>query len=477
MNLNKLFLRLINSAIAMTWGSFLARAINIIVLLPLILSSFSSQQTSIWFLFLTIFSILQLADIGFTQSFSRAISFAMGGASEIKDLRTIKVSPQQASMPNIDLVSKLYGSMKRIYLCLALLSFILITVLGTWSLIKPINDLDIKEAAWISWGIILVSAPIYIYGILYTTYLMGTNNIALIKRWDIITNICSVLGGCLIILANGGLLMLVINNQFWLIIIVIRNSLLCRKHQLRNKVNHISQFNWNIFHQIWPSSWRSAIGIIMSYGIVQFSGIYYAQFENSQEVASYLLALRIITILSDFSRVPYYSKLPLLAILRARNEFKEQLTVASKGMILSYWILVISIIIIALTSDFFIGLINSQSPFVSRCLWITMGIGVFLERYGAMHIQLYSTTNHIIWHKANGISGLIYIGFVIIAFNELGVFVFPVAQIVSNLAFYSWYSAHYSLKSFELNFFTFEKKVAIPPALVLFIFGIYIWFM
>ena len=31
------------------------------------------------------------------------------------------------------------------------------------------------------------------------------------------------------------------------------------------------------------------------------------------------------------------------------------------------------------------------------------------ERVGALHIQLYSMTNHIVWHIANGVTGILLI--------------------------------------------------------------------
>jgi hypothetical protein len=98
-----------------------------------------------------------------------------------------------------------------------------------------------------------------------------------------------------------------------------------------------------------------------------------------------------------------------------------------------------------------------------------MGLSMFAERYGAMHIQLYSTTNHIIWHIANGVSGVIYLIVVLILFKQIGVYSFPLGTLISYLGFYCWYSAMHSYRAFGLDFWTFERSTM----LILFIFVLF----
>jgi hypothetical protein len=94
----------------------------------------------------------------------------------------------------------------------------------------------------------------------------------------------------------------------------------------------------------------------------------------------------------------------------------------------------------------------------------------YFERFGAMHIQLYSTTNHIIWHLANGISGIIYIALVLPLYILFGVYAFPLGQIIANLMFYDWYSIKHSKDAFNIKIYDFEKTTSLPPFLFLCIF-------
>ena len=113
------------------------------------------------------------------------------------------------------------------------------------------------------------------------------------------------------------------------------------------------------------------------------------------------------------------------------------------------------------------SLIGSHIVFPDSYLWCLLGIGFFIERYGAMHMQIYSLTNKILWHIANGISGII---FIIAAAGILSVYpdmlAFPMALIASYLGFFAWYSAKHSYTILADRFIPFELKTSVLPLII-----------
>lgn len=452
-----------NSATLMTWGSFLTRTLSLVVVLPLVLNRLTTAEISLWYLFSIIIGLQLLADLGFTPTFSRVIAYGMGGSTEIDDFRDLKKNESNCQ-PNWAIIEKICSTMRHIYQRLNLISLTLLIIFGTWSLVKPISETANQTQAWIAWGVIIISSAINFQGNNYNSYLQGTNQIALLRRWEIVTSIGAILTSCIVLMIGGGLLGLVVANQIWIIINVLRNYWLCQI--VEN--GHFKQFqdlgiDQEIIKYIWPSAWRTALGVFMGYGLTQASGIFYAQISSAENVASYLLALRLIEMVSVFSQAPFYSKLPLLAKLRSQGQISQQVKIAQKGMTISYWSYFIGFVIIGIFAHPLLRLIGSNAEFVPKLLWGVLGLGKFVERYGAMHIQLYSTTNHIIWHIANGITGLIYLGCSLLLFSFIGVYAFPVGILVSNVGFYSWYSASHSYKAFGLRFWNFEKKTMFFP--------------
>lgn len=459
----------------MTWGSFATRSLSLIVVLPLVLNRLSTSEIALWYLFSTIIGLQVLADVGFSPTFSRIIAYGMGGLStfEIKDLRNLKKSPALAEA-NWETIEKICSTMRAIYLRLTVISIFLLSTMGTWAMLRPISKMSDTRFGWIAWGVILLASSFNLLGNSYSSYLQGLNQIALLRRWEILTSLGAIGTSFIVLLTGGGLLGLVIANQGWLILNILRNYWLCSKIEggrfrnfTRKKIDPI------VFQAVWPSAWRSGLGAFMTYGLVQLSGIIYAQFGTESGVASYLLALRLMQMVSQLSQAPFYSKLPLLARLRSEGNLEQQIKVAKRGMTLAYWTYVVGFISLGLLSTHLLKLIGSNAEFVNPLLWGIMGLSVFAERYGAMHIQLYSTTNHIIWHIANGVSGVIYLVVSLSLFKKIGVYAFPLGTLVGYLGFYCWYSAIHSYKAFGLEFWSFEKFVMLPP-LICFLLFLYI---
>ena len=87
-------------------------------------------------------------------------------------------------------------------------------------------------------------------------------------------------------------------------------------------------------------------------------------------------------------------------------------------------------------------------------------------------MQLYLTTNHVISHISDGVSGLIFIVTVFLTINIFDIYAIPIAMIIAYLGFYSWYAAYYSYKSLCLSFFKFEMKTTIVPLTIFILFTI-----
>ena len=90
-----------------------------------------------------------------------------------------------------------------------------------------------------------------------------------------------------------------------------------------------------------------------------------------------------------------------------------------------------------------------------------------------MHLQLYSITNHIVWHTVAIWTGSIFLILSSIFLKPYGYLAFPVAKIIAYLGFYSWYCAKYSYRKFGTNFLHYEMRVLFPPAIVFAFFGLW----
>lgn len=463
-----------NSSTLMTWGSFLTRSLSLVIVLPLILSRFSTQEIAIWYLFMILISFQILIDVGFAPTFSRVIAYAMGGA-DVDDLKSPKEKNNgQTNWQTIDLIC---STMRVIYARLGLLWTTLLTIFGTMALLKPVSLVENSLSTWIAWGIIIIVSMVTLRGSIYSSYLQGINKIALLRRWEAITAVGSIVSSCLALIFGGGLLGLVIAHQGWQVLNIMINRWLSgfvKNGRFRDfKQGKMSK---KVLDAVWPSAWRSGLGIFMTYGLVQASGIFYAQVGTVAGIASYLLALRLIQTISQFSQAPFYSKLPVFARLFAEDKKNELVSRARRGMGLSYWCYVAGFVGLGIAGEPLLKLIGSNADFPTHLLWSLMGLAFFVERYGAMHLQLYSITNQIIWHLVAVGFGVIYILTCLFLFDSIGVYAFPVGMLMGHLGFYSWFSAKHAYKYFNLTFKSFDLKTVVLPLVLMIIYIVTLFF-
>ena len=463
----------------MTWLSYSAKALSLFGILPLVLKQFTEADVVLWYLFSTIIIMQSLADFGFRQTFSRLISYAYKGIKEISNNNGILPNETSDDEPNEVLLNRIVASMLYIYKPLTAIVFFIMITLGTWFMYKPIGNSSNITQSWISWVVLVVVSCLAFYGKLYLNFLEGLFKIALVRRVEVLTSLGAIISSILVLIYTPTLLNLIIVNQVWLLVSTFRDFYLCRKvdEGLFLKVSKHLPFDKEIFSTIWQPAWRSGISGLMSIGLTNATGLVYAQIGNTASVASYLLALRIITQIRDVSMAPFYSKLPLMAMLRAKNELGTLLKLVKKGMFLSNIIFVLGVICIGLFSDYLLELIHSDVRFVNQEMWLLLSLAFLAHRFGAMHMQVYLSTNHVISHIADGVAGIIYILVSLLLIKSCAIYAIPLGMLAGYLGFYSWYASKHSYKSLNSSFWHFEKKASLVPIVLMLIYTIIIIFL
>lgn len=469
--------RLWNSPTFTTWGSLAVRLGGVVLVLPWVLATYAPAEVAVWQLFSSVFTLALILDFGLAPTFTRMLSFARGGAS----LEAIQAMPQRARgaiMPPVaataptsvtaahDTLASVYALLRWLYPRLGLGITGLIGAAGTVAIAGPIAATAAPSQAWLAWGLVLLSTFAGFLGNAYAVALQGMDNIAVLRRWEAATGLAQI-GSTLAVLAAGGsLLALVASYQVWIVLNALRNIALMRS--LHPQMSHVdARRDPALLRAIWPATWRSGLGVVMGQGIIQSSGWAYAQVAPVAEVASYLLALRLITMVSQFAQAPFYSKLPRLAALQAQGDRDQQLALARNGMRMAHWVFVTGAIVLAIVAVPLLALLHSKTGFVPATVWAVMCAAFFVERYGAMHLQLYSLSNHIVWHIANGVTGCLMLAFALLLYPLLGMLAFALAMLMAYAGFYAVYSVAHSRRAYHFNLWTFERAISLPPALTM----------
>lgn len=452
----------------MSWLRIATRSGAMLALLALAVSHFSEQEMAVWLLFLTVNALQGVADAGLTPTFARMYAFALSGLGkgDLKDLRGTVVRTE--SPPNFETLATVAGTARVMHLRLAAIWAAVLATAGTWAMTRPIGSLlDGAGEGWAAWFVVACVSVVWVFGSQYFSLLQGTGNVALNERIGTIISLAQLLTCTPVLALDGGLLAFALAYNLWFVVHVAVSAKYSRD-LLKSRYQIIvrATVDRQVADVVWPAAWRSGVGVFFGYGTVQLSGIAYAQLVPAEHASPYLLALRVMNLVRQFAAVPMQSHLPRLTRLRASGLFHEMCRLAQGRMRLGYWVLVGGTLAVDLLAQPAMDLIGSQIQFVSSGLWALLMLAIFVERFGAMHLQLYSTTNHILWHWINGISGALFIVMTVGLYPSLEVYAFPAALLISNLTFYSWYSAKLSYSAMPMAPWQFERTVVPAPFLL-----------
>lgn len=401
------------------------------------------------------------ASIGLT--FIRVTGYAIGGAIEIP-LGPGGTMKGNGGNPNLDILARLWSATKRIYIFVGAGTFLFIGGLACWSAPVLIAELTKPNDGWIAVGLFVMGAVLRAHGGGAIAYLYGVGRITQLRWWESFFWLITLTGATTALIFEANILIVIVAYQGPLAANVAWNQILVAREQSgRPMFDRYRAYDGGMLRQLWPSFWRATLGSAFYLGVTQGAGLYYASIGDPASVAVYLFAMSLMRPMMQFAQVPFFVKLPKLAALHAEGKSLLQVAIARRAMLFSYFILAFMIVGVPIALPPLLKFLDGDGALVPISLWFLIGAAAFLERIGAMHLQLYSITGHIIWHLSNGVTGLIYVICMIAMLPAFEVFAFPVANIVALLLFYVPYSMLHSYRGFSLKFPLFEFQTSLVP--------------
>lgn len=475
---SKIFTKLYNSAIFTSWISQGSRLLFSLIVIPVIVIKLSTEEINVWFLLTSIVILGQSIQFGFNPTFVRFISYAISGI-RIRDFKHLKskFNPEYNKNINNDELADLIITLKRIYLVLTIIFTILLITLGSLALKKPISFLDNPTSGWLSWCAVVVTSAISLYQSVYQIILLGLNQVALVQRVTALINIIGVFVIILVAINLPSLFNIVLVYQ--LIQVSITSILIFYFFKANNslllKLNLNRKFKWNVFKIIWDSAWKSGISVFISNTINQVSGLIVAHKFSTEISASFLFTKRIFEVLSTLSMTVFQAKLPHLSSLRGKGDLIKLMPIVKLVLYNTYGIIFLGYITLIIGGESLLTLIKGNTEFGSIELVITFSFLLLITRWGAICQGLSNQANNVIEHLGAMYGLLVYCIFILLFFNQLGIYSFPLAIIVSNIITMPIIIKH-MYSTLNTTFLKFEKNYFIPALILLILINIFYYF-
>jgi O-antigen/teichoic acid export membrane protein len=450
-----------------TWGSLSVNILRMAVLLPFTLNRLSTEENSIWLLFMSMLALGNLADLGFSPIFTRMIALALGGIQSFEDLEKPQKNTQGGS-PNWQLIERIYGTFGVINLVLTALVVCLMATLGSWAVYKPIAKLPDTSIYWQAWAVLCLTIGVIFFSKKYENIAMGMGKVALVNRWNIVFGILSITLSVTVLAMGGNILHLFLALMISSTANALRNRYLVKTIESK-KISTFRSYHLDkeLFKVAFSPSWKVASAMFFSVGLNEYTNVLYAQFANTSSLASYQFAFRIMAQLTEFSKAPFYSKIPEFTRLAGAGEQETLIYRSEKSMQLALLFFVIGVMGVGFFADAGLWFIQSKVQFIDLHLWVLMGWVAFWERYQAMHSQLYMVqTLNAHFYKQIILAGCLNALFMFLFIDHLGMWTFAVSLGISNVLVGNWYFVRMSLRILPYNKLTYLIKSTAVPLLV-----------
>lgn len=457
-------------------SSWLFSSVNVlssVIILPLVLTRFSSEEINVWFLFFTIIGLSEIAVLGFNTTFSRFISYTVAGVS-YEDFDIINSSELRREFSNkTSQLSDIYTINIFLFTILGILYLIFIYLFGLFSLSKPISILNNPGDGWLAWYILLTANTIRIFLYTYPVFLQGMNKMTLYYNIQTIAKLGYIILGLAVLLYMPSLLTL---SLIFAVSIILESILMTINFKRTNKWIKLGALNKKLFLKVWESAWKSGITKIFAPLIQYSSGILFAQFANAALSASYLLTQRLFEMLQGFSAATFSAYMPQIAMLKSKGDYLGLKKIIKKLKLLGFGMLVVGYFLLLCFGDYFLNLMGSKIQLAPSIILILFSISYLFNRIGGFQLDLANQANHVIEHKAIVIYSIVYFGILFFCYDNLSMWVFPLSMIVAQVCTFI-FTTSFSYSLYRTNFFEDEKYVTIPIIIALLIINLVYYFM
>lgn len=429
------FNKLVSNAAAMLAFSNLARAGSYLLPVPF-LYALSTPAAAFWLLATTVISLQNLLFLGAPQILVRMLAVANSG---------LERTDSNASLGDL---AKL---MRLVFGAASVLITVLMLTAGSAAIANLANQTGEPLEAWAAWLLLALGTPIRIAILSRLTFLNGVGKIARPRMEDAIAWSVSGILATIVLAATKSLTLMALAT---LIPIAVSAALLARM---------ASEFGWKaalgepaslpmrkVARLVWAPSWRAGLGAFLSTGSRQGGGVALAQLASPAVAAGYLLAQNIISVIMMLSAAPTQSVIHKMAGHFARDETASHIALAENARTKSLWIITVlaGFVALALLPLEWFGWSNAM---VEPTVWAMLAVGLFVQRYGAAHLQHYTITNHVIWHWLDGIGGTVNIVLCIVLIPKLGAEGAALAYLISMFPAYLWVPTRLATKRFDMR--------------------------
>ncbi len=397
--------------------------------------------------------MLPILDFGFSANIGRSVSYAMGGATELKMIGLAATAA--AGAPNYPLLRRLLHSTRMLYRYISALALLLFGVVGTTVVALRVHQTSSPATTWIAWGITLASIVWEIYSGWWATFVRGMNAVVPAARIAVFAYAINLCLAAVLLWAGSGLMAVPIAT---LVSTFLQRSWM-RRVCLRTLPQHDENVEKSdvqaIIKLLWPNTWRLGLQLLTAY--VASNLIIFLKSFDLADNAQYGLSVRVITMMQGIAMAWVLVKWPAIGQYRAQHDYDGlRRLVRSRIWLQGLTFVTLAALLVAF-GQYGLELLGSKKQILPRVWLGLLAVNVFLEMRFTFWGTLIFTENKMpyVWPAivTNVCSALVI--FALLHWTALGFGALVLGPLIAGCAFNYWYWPVYGARTIRTTWFRF----------------------
>jgi O-antigen/teichoic acid export membrane protein len=411
-----------------------------LITLPLVLTKFSKPEMGLYFSFLAVSSIAHLLDFGFSSTITRNVSYAFGGAEKLSSQGMPGLA--ESGRPNWALVQKLRISIARFYHWLGLASFLLLAIIGGYYIHGLLLKSGLDNQNLFCW--FFYSACVsYSFAIsCWQHIIMGLGELEKFAKIQVIAYLCGVIILFISITIGLGLWSYGLSALCSAMAChVLYKNVYCKKiiHDGDGSSSVPAEFDSEIIKALWPMAWRQGLVLIGTFLIQKSNTLVCSSQIDLASTAQYGLTLNVLTILFQIAFIPMTFSWPEICRLRVQNKIREIRKLFFPRVAFSIVLSLMGIVFIALTGNWILGFIQSNTNLLSVPLFSLLALVLLLENHHSQYGVLVLTSNENPFVVSNLVSGVLIVLISYFSVSRFGIAALILSQGLVQLSWNNWW--------------------------------------
>ncbi len=426
--------------VAWNFAATFMRVASGLIVLPLVLRMLPQDDIGLWYVFVSVGSIATLLDFGFSNSFSRNITYIFSGVKELLAEGHVVVDKNQAV--DYSLLKSVIKLMRLFYAAVALLFLFLFVLISFFYLPHILLDYtgntDTIKMSWYVYGL-FIAYQLYTY--YYSSLLIGRGYIKQSQQAIVLGLGARIAISASCLLAGLGIFSLVIAQFIGDILTRSLAHFFFFDKELRSNLKYAQkQSVTRLMRIIAPNSIRIGLTSLGGFFVTKSSLFIAPLFLPLAAIASFGITKQLVDLIASIGTLWYSTFNPKITEYRVTGDAAGVKRLYIKSQLWLIFVFSVCGVGLLLCGEWLLELINSKTQLLSQASVALLILVSFLDVHCSLSMSLLLTKNEVPYVKSLLLTGLATVLLLIFFLDQtsLGVLSLILAPGIAQLFYQNW---------------------------------------